>query len=399
MRRNISILLLLLFTFSSLNAQWIWNIERMNEIKRNINSPKYSSAYLKLIDDANEKLAKEPYSVTFKENIAPSGDKHDYVSLSRYVWPDPTQPDGLPYITRDGESNPELEKYDRNPLGNMANDVNTLALAYFYSNNEIYAAKAVTLLKTWFLNKETRMNPNLNYAQFIPGRNDSKGRSFGLIDTYSFVDLINSIQLLHSSNSYTTNDSKQLKEWFRDFTHWWQTSEQGIAENNAKNNHGLAYDVQLALFALFSDNMDTALQVINDFPEKRLFPHIAPDGSQPLELTRTLSFHYSEYNITHMIDLFAIANSLDIKLIDVESEDGRSFYKAIDFLTPYLGKKVNDWPYQQISGWEQTLQNLCDDLYRIVAIDPSQKEYLELYNQHSRNNTDSRIRLMYGALE
>ena len=43
---------------------------------------------------------------------APSGDPRDYVSLSPYWWPDPKKEDGLPYIRRDGEINPDRDHYD-----------------------------------------------------------------------------------------------------------------------------------------------------------------------------------------------------------------------------------------------------------------------------------------------
>lgn len=391
-------LLFLCFTFYS-QAQWLWDIQKLNEIKSNIDNPVYSDAYRALIKDADKKIRVKPYSVAFKEGLAPSGDKHDYVSLSRYVWPDPSKPDGLPYIHRDGESNPELEKYDRNPLGDMANAVTTLCLAYFYSGEEDYARKAVELLRVWFLNEDTKMNPHLKYSQFVPGVNNNKGRPYGLIDTYSFVDMLNGVKLLENSQSYTEADRAGLQNWFGALSKWWQTSEQGVAERNGKNNHGLAYDVQLAVFSLFSGDKKTALDVINQFPEMRLYTQIEPDGSQPEELRRTLAFHYSEYNIKHMIDMFAIAKSQGIELYNAESVDGRSFYKAVDFLIPYLGKDVSAWPYQQISGWENSQQNFLEDLYRIAALDNLRKDYLQLYKKYNKQDKSSRNKLLYGLEE
>ncbi|MDL2306271.1 alginate lyase family protein, partial [Bacteroides sp. OttesenSCG-928-D19] len=337
-------LFLLFWFFPETNAQWLWDVGIMHDVKKNIHHPEYTAAYENLIKEAEQQLGVKPYSVVYKEGMPPSGDKHDYVSLSRYVWPDPSKPDGLPYIHRDGESNPELEKYDRIPLGNMADAVHTLSLAYFFSEDEKYATKAVDFLKTWFLDNETRMNPHLEYAQFIPGVNQNKGRQYGLIDTYSFVEMLNGIQLMKDAESYTNEVEKGLQQWFSEFTGWWQTSEQGIAEKNGKNNHGLAYDIQLVTFALFSGNKEIAWKVIDEYPEARLYTQIEPDERQPQELRRTLAFHYSEYNIRHMVDMIAIAKSLGIVLYKAESKDGRSLYKAVDFLLPYLGKDVSEWP-------------------------------------------------------
>ena len=52
----------------------------------------------------------KPPSVMDKGVTPPSGDKHDYMSQAPYWWPDPTKPDGSPYIRKDGERNPEIDK-------------------------------------------------------------------------------------------------------------------------------------------------------------------------------------------------------------------------------------------------------------------------------------------------
>ena len=396
--KKIYIAIIAIFFISfGVKAQWMWDINIMQGIKENINNKEYASAYKALIEDAERTMSVKPYSVVYKEGTPPSGNKRDYVSLSRYVWPDPSKPDGLPYIHRDGESNPELKKYDREPLGDMANAVNTLSLAYFYSNDNRYAAKAVDFLKTWFLDDETGMTPHLEYAQFIPGVNNNKGRQYGLIDTYSFVDMLNSIKLLESSKNYTKEVENGLTQWFSKFLIWWQTSEQGIAERDGGNNHSLAYDVQLVMYALFANDKEAALRVINEYPERRLYKQIEPDGKQPEELRRTLAFHYSEYNIRHMVDMVTIAKSLGVELCKASSDDGRSLYKAFDFLIPYLGKDVSEWPYKQISGWTSAHQALCEDLLRIVNIDPSRKDYLEIYKKFGRQSPEDRHRLIYGV--
>ena len=161
-----------------------------------------------------------------KEKVAASGDKHDYLSQARYYWPDPTKPDGKPYIRRDGESNPELNKLDRNRLGDMASHVTTLSLAYYLSNDEKYAKKATEQIRVWFLDKKTKMNPNLNYAQMVPGLDGERGRSLGVLDAYSFVEMLDGVQLLEGSNAFTEKDSKKLKAWFSVLLNWILTNEQ-----------------------------------------------------------------------------------------------------------------------------------------------------------------------------
>src|SRR5262245_11940190 len=59
---------------------------------------------------ADRAMKEGPFSVMDKQMLPPSGDKHDYMSMGTYWWPNPNTANGLPYIRRDGERNPEIEK-------------------------------------------------------------------------------------------------------------------------------------------------------------------------------------------------------------------------------------------------------------------------------------------------
>jgi hypothetical protein len=330
-----------------------------------------------------------------KERIPPSGTKHDYMSLARYFWPDPAKPDGLPYIQRDGESNPELEKLDRVRLGTFAERVTTLSLAWYFSGDGRYAQKATELIRIWFFNKATKMNPNLNYAQVVMGRFKDKGRCYGVIDTYSFVEMLDAVQLLEQSEAFTPTDSKKLKEWFSRLLDWILTSEQGRQEASQTNNHAIAHDAQVIAFAMYAGKREIAGRIIKEFPEKRIFTQIEPDGRQPQELRRTLAFGYSQFNLHHMIDVFLMGRKIGLSIDNSISPDGRSFYKAVDYITPYLGKDLSQWPYEQISDWEGKQQELCKDLYRIYVFNPSRTDYLYLYRTHNQKDWADRFHLLY----
>ena len=301
--RKIVVLFILVRLVAVAGAQSIWDGAHLARVKANLQEPTYAAAYQYLIEEADKTMDRQPPSVMMKEKTAVSGDKHDYLSLSRYFWPDPTKPDGLPYISVDGVSNPELKKLDRNRLSEMASGVTTLSLAWYFSNEERYAAKAAELIRVWFLNKDTRMNPHLNYAQIVPGLYGGKGRCYGIIDAYSFVEMLDAVQLLEQSQSFTKKDSKALKAWFSKFLDWMLTSDQGIEEGKQRNNHSTAHDVQIIAYARYVGNQKVLDEYLGQFCEKRINAQIAPDGKQPHELTRTLAFGYSQYNLTHMIDV------------------------------------------------------------------------------------------------
>ncbi|TWV13282.1 glycosyl hydrolase family 88 [Bacteroidaceae bacterium HV4-6-C5C] len=393
-KRTISIMMFLSITLGAF-AQSIWNPEHLVHVKQSLSQPAYATAYQQLLREADQELGRAPQSVVMKEKTPPSGDKHDYMSQARYYWPDPTKPNGKPYIARDGESNPELEKLDRNRLGSMANSVTTLSLAYYFSGNEKYARKATELIRVWFFNKATRMNPNLNYAQVIPGIDNDRGRCYGVIDSYSFVDMLDAVPLLGSSQSFTTKDNKQLKEWFGKFLQWILTSKQGQKEGQQKNNHSTAHDAQVIAFAMYTGNKKVAEDYLREFPAKRIYAQIEPDGKQPQELRRTLAFGYSQFNLTHMIDVFLMGQKLGVKLDTATSTDGRNFYKAVDFLAQFTGKKVSEWPYKQISEWDYKQQEFCKDLYRIYSFNPTRKDYRNLFNQYRRIDWKDRFFLLY----
>ena len=303
----------------------------------------FKAAIDALLDDARKALRAEPVSVVQKAGVPPSGDKHDYMSLAPYWWPDSTKPGGVPYKRRDGERNPEYFSFgDHAALGQMIGNVHTLALAFFITRQESYAEKAAQFLQVWFLDDATRMNPNLNFAQAIKGINN--GRGIGIIETYEFRDLIDAIQLLQGSQHWTKTIDQGMKNWFSAYLKWLQESPNGKAEAVEKNNHGSAYDVQVASIALYLGKNDLAREIVSGVPKKRIAVQIMADGSQPLELARTKSWGYSLMNTEALIYLALLGERVGVDLWHSTDAEGRSIRHAIDFLLPYaLGQKPWSW--------------------------------------------------------
>ena len=294
--------------------------------------------------------ASQLYSVTFNERIAPSGDPHDYYSTGPYWWPNPDTADGLPYIRIDGKFNPERDRVsDREPFTRKVHDTRILSIALVLSGEARYGEQAARLLRTWFLDPGTRMNPNLNHAQAIPGVTD--GRGTGIIDTHPLAELVDAISLVGDGNFLSRGESARLDEWLKQFADWMLYSENGIDERQATNNHGTAYDLQLRALLWKTGQKQRLRQYLATVSLPRIGSQIQADGRQPRELARTRTWSYCTENLEHFFKLGLIADSVGIDLLHHVSESGSSLQGALAFLLPYACDS-GSWPYEQVTAWQ-----------------------------------------------
>jgi hypothetical protein len=298
-------------------------------------------ALVRLRRDADKALKATTGSVMDKTRMPPSGDKHDYLSLAPYSWPDPAKPDGLPWINRDGEVNPaSREGTDHNALGEMCSQVETLALAYRLTKHQPYAEKAALVLKVWFLDAATKMNPHLQFAQGVPGRDT--GRGTGIIDTVRLIRVVQSIPLLENPEL-----QRGMQEWFRAYLQWLLTSKNGLKEASATNNHGSWYLAQTAAYASFVGDTERVRKSA-ELGRERIAKQIEPDGRQPLELKRTKSYSYTLYNLDALFTLAELGKRVDVDLFSHRTADGRSLRAALDYVAPYFSAD-KQWPDKQIT--------------------------------------------------
>ncbi|HEY0679684.1 MAG TPA: alginate lyase family protein, partial [Chitinophagaceae bacterium] len=316
--------------------------------------PEILPAYQQLLKDSDAALRFGPVSVMEKKHVPPSGSKHDYMSLAPYHWPDPSKPDGLPYIRKDGQTNPEVREYtDKEYQPKLCDLVHTLALAYYFSDNPAYAEHASRLLRVWFLDTATRMNPNLNFAQAIKGVNT--GRGAGLIDTRHYVKVLDAIGLLTGSKHWKKEYQEGMKKWFSDFLNWMQTSSIGKDEMDAPNNHGAWYDAQRLAFALFIDSNQLAKNIVSS-AMNRLDSQMAANGRFPLEMQRTISLHYSVFVMSAFMTIAQMADNADMDFWSYVSPSRKSLKKGFDELLPYLlGEKQWDGPQIKEFNYEDAV--------------------------------------------
>lgn len=270
------------------------------------------------------------------------GDAHDFYSNGDYWWPNSDTADGLPYIRRDGQSNPNAFTAHRKILQQMKTAAADLAAGYKISGNEKYAAKACSILYEFFIDKKTKMNESLCFAQAIPGI--CSGRGIGIIDTLHLIDIPYAVEALKASPSMSRELYTGIKKWFADYFLWMHTHEYGLTEMNEFNNHGVCWFAQAAVFARFTDNFSWLEKCRRHFKEVLIPNQMADDGSFPAELARTKPYSYSIFVVDNMCTICHAASSANDNLWDFSLPDGRGIKKGIEFIYPFIADK-NKWPY------------------------------------------------------
>lgn len=306
--------------------------------------------------DAEAALTRGPYSVVDKTTAAPSGDPHDYWHPAPYWWPNPNTPDGLPYIKKDGQRVPgtELyeegsEKYDRTSLQRVFDDTAALALAWRVHGKADYAAHGAKIVRRWFTDPATRMNPHLTYSQVRLGHLKNLGAHSGIIEMKDLYYFLDAVRLLEKSGAFSVQDAEGLREWLSEYDVWLHSSKQGMQERAAINNHGTWYDVQAAAIAAYLGNYERLSEIFRGARE-RVYTQFTPDGGQPDEMSRTLTAHYCCFNLQGWSVLADIAARCSDRLWRFETRDGRSIKKALEWLLPYM--ELTEWPHQQISPFD-----------------------------------------------
>jgi hypothetical protein len=302
------------------------------------------------IKRANEMLSEKPVTVTASSCKRSSGGLHDYFSEGDYWWPDPAKPGG-PYIQKDGQTNPDNFSDHRHAMVRFSEITATLTSAWLLTGDKKYANKALEHLNAWFSDTNTRMNPNMLYAQAIWGR--FTGRGVGLIDAYHLVEVAQSVKILADNKAIPEKQALRIKDWFSNFLNWMTTHQYGIDEMNAKNNHGTCWVVTASSMAILAGNDQVRNMCIDRFKTVLLPTQMADDGSFPLELKRTKPYGYSLFNIDAMCNVARILSTPSDNLFEFKTDKGQSLKKGMEFIYPFIVDK-SKWPFaRDIYIWEE----------------------------------------------
>jgi hypothetical protein len=345
----------------------------------------------RILKAANNALTLAPVTITEFHPALSNGGPHDYYSNGDYWWPNPNTTNGLPYVQRDGQTDPKNFNDDRDCLRRMDNAVAALAAAYKITGDDRYAAKAAELLRVFFLDPATMMNPNLQYAQAIPGV--SPGRGTGIIDTLHLIEVPRAVEVMEKSPAFPPEVTAGLKKWFVDYVNWMRTSENGVQESNALNNHAVAFWLQVAVFAQFTGDQKNEDACRKRFKEVFVPKQMAADGSFPRELARTKPYGYSTFQLGNMVTLCQVLSTPQDDLWQFQLADGRGIRKAVEFMYPYLADKnkwLADGRRKDIQAWDGWPARQPLLLFAGLAL--GEQKYLDLWSKTSADMTDQEVR-------
>jgi hypothetical protein len=317
--------------------------------------PGPKSVIAELVARVERTLDGPTYSVMTKTTLPPSGDRHDYWHPAPYWWPNPKTRDGLPYVWRDGERvpgtvlwEPGSEKYDRSAFQSMIDQTTQAALAGYFTGDGRYFGRAGQLLRSWFLDPETKMNPHLRFAQVRRGHNGDEGHARGIIEASDLHYLLDAVRLVEREGALSPAEAAELRAWFSAYRAWLDESPQGRGERSALNNHGTWYDVQIAAIDAFLGNLPGLLATGRRIHE-RVGQQFEPDGSQPEELGRTQTQHYCAYNLQGWVALATCLRRVGQDLWSYQTTDGRGLAPAARWLLTQIGKP---WEYPQLDPFD-----------------------------------------------
>ena len=328
----------------------------------------------RILRAANSYVREPPVTITGFHSPRSAGGPQDYFSEGDYWWPDPSHPGG-PYIQRDGLTNPDNFTAHRHALIQLSLRVPALTAAWLVTNDRRFADHAVRHLVAWFVDERTRMNPHLLYAQAIHGR--ATGRGTGIIDTIHLVEVVRAASRLEESHALSRDDRDAVRDWVGRYLAWITTHEYGIAERDARNNHGTCWVMQAAEFARYVRRQDVSEFCRNRFKTVLVPQQVAADGSFPEELRRTKPYGYCLFNLDAMAMICQILSSPTDSLWTWQAHDGRGIGSAMSFMVPFIRNK-RSWPHPpDVMYFDQWPVRQPALLFAGLALD--QAEYLELW--------------------
>jgi hypothetical protein len=325
----------------------------------------WTAAYEKQIRDADRALEMEPRSVV--DDGAPD-------------WEDPHR------------AGADEKRHDYDAAIDMTTAVRDTALAYWFTDRDVYARRAIDLLAHWCLDPETRMKPDADMA-----------------NNGTFVELFVTIPklwygaaLVRDHPYWTERSDRDLeaafRAWVRQFVD--STPDPGYYQYN---NHWAWRIATLAGAASYLDDderLDRAFCMWRGECETRAYGKDKPrpwnqyrrdgDGTGYLqrELARNDGFSYHVYGVKALTTTAEVARHRGVDLYGynapTDPEEGSTLRKLFDFMKPYL-ESPSTWQWGKGSdGFDNFERDNAAALYELAYSRWADDAYLDLVESFDR---------------
>ena len=294
-----------------------------------------------ILTAATDALKQMPATITSLAAPIKGLDAHTYYSEDTEWWPQQGKPDAS-YEHRQGYSNPHAFSAHRDAVVRLNGVVAACVAAWRLTSEARYAEHAMLHLRAWFLDAETRMEPNLDHAGCIPPATEGTPR--GVEDTVAVAELVRATSFLCAYNGVATEaEAAGLRAWFASFATWLNESKKGFIARESKDRLAICWTLQAAECARFAHIGALQLECSHRFRDK-LLRQMTFDGDFPAELHTGDAYAASIFTLECLsLTCEALSTPMD-RLWDYNLPDGRGMRSAVAFLYPSLDRRAA-WKY------------------------------------------------------
>ena len=332
-------------------------ISEINERVRQGREP-WASAYQQLLAAAEQGLSQAPLSV--QQNGGSPHFRQDSVYIPG----------------RDGVRNPEANTKNSEAASLLSRTCVDLALAWRFTGETRYADKALDLIHTWCINRNTYMFP---FGGVFDAWTPGLGFGGDIVAFIGFHDLFLAGYLLDDYPGWNLDAHAAVKRWVKAMIDP-QRPPMFYQGREMYNNWDDARLMYLAKGALMLGDLDLLSQVFQRWTHT-LSLKMTEQGELHRETMRTRSMHYTLFALNSTVQIAEIARQHGVDLYGV-TINGRTLRTAVDYATHYL-LHLDEWPFEMIEpmtkdGPETRLLSLFEMVYARWD-DPRYLQVIETY--------------------
>ncbi len=285
----------------------------------------------------------------------------DYLSFAPYWHPNPFTEDNMPFVKKDGiryDGGSLSYLSDRYTFAEFLATSSFLLLFYRLTKNKEFKANAFSRVEHFFCDEKHKVNPNLNFSQYVPGRTSN---GTGLIDWKDLPHLF--FNLFQISDAELTENELEIKNnvliWIKDYTLWLSESSIANLEKKRGNNHQTFYFFQYLSLSCFLPRTEEYVALIRDLPDI-LMSQVDKTFLQTEENKRTKPIHYNFFNL---IGWTMISETISSSFPNTSSQLNKliiKIYRNIPYLKPDYLKGFDSSELEQFTFISWKLKQFCE---------------------------------------